>query len=52
MLYTALSDEQKNGLKRDFLIDNMIQGTGINKRAALLVELAKYHFPEDMSIIE
>jgi len=52
ILYNALSDEQKNVLKRDFLISNMTQGTGITKRAALLVELAKYHFPEDMAIIE
>jgi len=39
-------------LKRDFLISNMIQGTGISKRAALLIELAKYHFPDDMAMIE
>jgi len=52
MLFSALSDEQKNVLKRDFLINNMIQGTGNTKRAALLVELAKYHFPDDMAIIE
>jgi len=51
-LYNSLSDEQKNTLKRDFLIGNMIQGTGISKRAALLVELAKYHFPDDMTVIE
>jgi len=30
----------------------MIQWTGITKRAALLVELAKYHFPDDMAVIE
>ena len=36
----------------DFLIESMIQGTGISKRFALLVELAKYHFPDDMAIIE
>jgi len=51
-LYNSLSDEQKNTLKRDFLINNLIQGSGISKRAALLVELAKYHFPDDMAIIE
>ena len=52
MLYADLNDEQKNVLKRDFLISYMIQGTGITKRAELLVELAKYHFPDDMAIIE
>ena len=52
MLYASLTAEQKNVLMRDFLIHNMTQGTGISKRAALLVELAKYHFPDDMAIIE
>ena len=52
MLYTALTDEQKYVLKRDFLIGYMTQETGISKRAALLVELVKYHFPDDMACIE
>ena len=30
----------------------MSQATGVSKRAALLVELAKTHFPDDMAISE
>ena len=51
-LYSSLSDEQKNVLKRDFLIKNMINTSGINKKSALLIELVKYHFPDDLDGIE
>jgi hypothetical protein len=51
-LYGSLSEEQKNVLKRDYLIEIMVQGNGITKRAALLIELAKHHFPNEMAEIE
>ena len=51
-LYSSLSDDQQNVLKRDFLIRNMTNTTGINKKSALLIELVKYHFPDDFAAIE
>ena len=52
-LYSGLNDEQKNLLKRDFLIHAMThQTSGINKKSALLVELVKFHFPDEMASIE
>jgi hypothetical protein len=51
-LYTTLNDEQKNVLKRDFIIKHMIQRNGISKRTALLIELAKLHFPDEVAAIE
>jgi ParB family chromosome partitioning protein len=51
-LYTELTDEQKNVLKRDFLIRHLIIRNGTSKRAALLIELAKHHFPDEMAEIE
>ena len=52
-LYPNLTAEQKNLLKRDFLIHAMTHNTsGINKKSALLIEFVKHHFPEEASIIE
>jgi ParB family chromosome partitioning protein len=51
-LYTALSEEQQNVLKRDFVLKHMIQRAGISKRSALLVELAKLHFSDELDVIE
>jgi len=52
-LYSNLTDEQKNIMKRDFLIHAMTHNTsGINKKSALLIEFVKHHFPEEVSIIE
>ena len=52
-LYPALSADQKNALKRDFLIHAMTHNTvGVNKKSALLIELVKYLFPEEIEIIE
>jgi ParB family chromosome partitioning protein len=51
-LYTKLTGEQKNILKRDFLIKNMLRISGISKRTALLIELAKLHFSDALAVIE
>jgi ParB family chromosome partitioning protein len=51
-LCKKLSDEQKNVLKRDFLIRHLTIKNGISKRAALLIELAKHHFPAEIAEIE
>jgi ParB family chromosome partitioning protein len=51
-LYTALSEEQKNVLKRNFLTKHLILKNGSAKRTALLIELAKLHFPVEMAEIE
>jgi hypothetical protein len=51
-LYTKLTEEQKNILKRDFLIKHTVRITGISKRTALLIELAKLHFPDEMAVAE
>ena len=51
-LYTALTDYQKNILKREFIIHAMSNTSGISKKSALHIELVKYHFPEDMAEIE
>jgi hypothetical protein len=51
-LYTALSSEQKNVLIRDFLKKHMLQKSGISKRSALLIELAKLHFSDELAVIE
>jgi ParB family chromosome partitioning protein len=51
-LYTKLTEEQKNMLKRDFLIKHTVRITGISKRTALLIELAKLHFPDEMAVAE
>jgi ParB family chromosome partitioning protein len=51
-LYAKLTEEQKIILKRDFLIKHLTIKTGISKRAALLIELAKHHFPVEMAEIE
>jgi ParB family chromosome partitioning protein len=51
-LYSNLTEEQKNMLKRNFLIKNLVFKNGIRKSAALLIELAKHHFPVEMEEIE
>ena len=51
-LFSSLSDEQQNALRRDFLIKHMTSTSGINKKSALLIEFAKYHFPDDFASIE
>jgi len=51
-LYTQLTEEQRNMLKRDFLIRHLTIKNGISKRAALLIELAKHHFPVEVAEIE
>ena len=51
-IYSTLTQEQKNLLKRNFLIKYITIKNGISKRAALLIELAKHHFPEKMAEIE
>ena len=42
----------KTVLKRSFLTKYLTIKNGISKRAALLIELAKYHFPAKIAEIE
>jgi hypothetical protein len=51
-LFSNLTEEQKIVLKRNFLIKHLTIKNGINKRAALLIELAKHHFPIEMAEVE
>ena len=51
-LYASLTEDQKNILKRDYIIDNLLQTRGINKKSALMVEFAKFHFPDEIAEIE
>jgi ParB family chromosome partitioning protein len=51
-VYSVMTDEQKNVLKRDVVIHVMSQTSGVSKKSALLVELVKYHFPDEMASIE
>jgi hypothetical protein len=51
-LYPTLSDEQKTVLKREFLLYWMVKTKDIDKKAELLLELVKYHFPDEMAEIE
>jgi hypothetical protein len=51
-LYPSLSDEQKTVLKREFLLYWMVKTNGADKKSALLLELVKYHFPDEMAEIE
>jgi low affinity Fe/Cu permease len=51
-LYSVMSDEQKNVLKRDVLIYVMSHTSGVNKKSTLLLEFVKYHFPDEMVSIE
>jgi ParB family chromosome partitioning protein len=51
-LFKSLTPEQKNVIKRDFLIKNMLFSTGKSKKAALLVELARLHLPDETAKIE
>jgi hypothetical protein len=51
-LYTALTGEQKNVLRRDFLIRHLLSRNGISRRSALLIELARHYFPVEMAEIE
>ena len=51
-LYSSLSDEQVNVLKRDFIIYALSQTTGVNKKSALFIEFVSYHFPDEMAAIE
>ena len=36
----------------DYIIDNLLQTRGINKKSTLLVEFVKYHFPDEIAEIE
>jgi len=51
-LYNSLSDEQKNVLKREFLLYWMVNTLRIDKKSALLLELVKSYFPDEMAEIE
>ena len=51
-MYTALTQEQRNVLKRNLLVKYLTTKTGVSKRSALLVEFAKHHFPVEMAEIE
>jgi hypothetical protein len=51
-LYSVMTDEQKNVLKRDVLIHVMSKTSGVNKNSALFLEFVKYHFPDEMAEIE
>jgi hypothetical protein len=51
-VYSVMTGEQKNALKRDVLIHVMSQTSGVNKKSALLLELVRYHFPDEMAEIE
>ena len=51
-LYPSLTGEQINILKRDVLVNVLSQTSGVNKKSYLLLELVKYHFPEEMASIE
>jgi hypothetical protein len=51
-LYPSLSDEQKNCLRRECLLYWMVKTKDIDKKSALLLELVKYHFPDEMVEIE
>lgn len=51
-LYNSLTETQKNVLKRDFMIKNMINTSGICKKSALLLELCKYYFPDETAEME
>ena len=51
-LHNSLNDEQKTVLKREFLLYWMVQTLRIEKKSALLLELVKHHFPDEMAEIE
>ena len=51
-LHNSLSDEQKTVLKREFLLYWLVQTLRIDRKSELLLELVKYHFPDDMAEIE
>jgi len=51
-LHNALSDEQKTVLKREFLLYWMVQTLRIEKKSALLIELVKSYFPDEIAEIE
>jgi len=51
-LYASLSDKQKTVLRREFLLYWMVKTTGVDKKSELLLELVKYHFPDEMAEIE
>ena len=51
-LYGNLTPEQKNVLKRDFLMKDLLRASGISKKSALLISLAKHHFPVETAEIE
>jgi hypothetical protein len=50
-LYNSLSEEQKNIVKRDFLIKNMVKTMGVSKKSALLMQWVTSHFPVEMEEI-
>ena len=50
-LYNSLTEEQKNIVKRDFLIKNMVKTMGVSKKSALLMQLVTSHFPVEMEEI-
>ena len=51
-LHNSISDEQKTVLKREFLLYWLVQTLRIDRKSELLLELVKYHFPDDMTEIE
>ena len=51
-LHNSQSDDQKNVLKREFLLYWLVQTLRIDRKSELLLELVKYHFPDDMAEIE
>jgi len=51
-LHNSLSEEQKTVLKREFLLYWMVQTLRIDKKSALLLELVKSYFPDEMDEIE
>ena len=50
-LYNSLTEEQKNIVKRDFLIKNMVKTVGVSKKSALLLQWVTSHFPVEMEEI-
>jgi ParB family chromosome partitioning protein len=47
-----LTEEQKTVIRRDFLIKHLSDAFGISKKAYLMMEFARLHFPEALSETE
>ncbi len=47
-----MTPEQKNMIRRDYLLSGVIHAFGVSKKSSLLIELARLHFPDELAGIE